>query len=172
MASLLIVSRDDNIIRVFQRCFENTDVMVHSVASWSAPQQDSMASGPDVVVLETWPTGNDGFTALEELRRSNPAIPVILITASDRSDVAIESTRLGAMDFLTKPLDVAKVRQVVGQAIGLSTRIRMNGNRKVCLDEEAARGLMLPAVPLLAPAPPCRKSTKPSAASPGRTSTS
>ena len=64
------------------------------------------------------------MSALEEIRRLNPTIPIIFITASGTSDMAIESMRLGAMDYLSKPLDMAKIREVIGQAIGISKRMR------------------------------------------------
>ena len=79
-------------------------------------------------MLDVQGPDGSGLTALEQIRQSNPEVPVVLITASGASEMAIESTRLGAMDFLTAPLDAEKVREVIGQAIRISRRIRLNGN--------------------------------------------
>jgi len=83
----------------------------------------TVALQPDVVALDAPPDGS-GLSALEEIRRLNPTVPIIFITNSGTSDMAIESMRLGAMDCLGTPLDMAKIRDVIGQAIGISKSIR------------------------------------------------
>ena len=128
MPSLLIVDDDRSVIDVFERCFENTGVTIHTTALRGEAAQGAAAIQADVVVLDAQGADSHSLSALEQIRQSNPAVPVILITAAGASEVAIESTRLGAMDFLTVPLDATKVRDVIGRAIRISTRIRLNGN--------------------------------------------
>jgi DNA-binding NtrC family response regulator len=127
MPSLLIVDDDRSVVGVFQRCFQNTDVAVHTTAS-RREAAEAAAMQPDVVVLDVQGPDGSRLSALEEIRRLHPAVPVVLVTAAGASEVAIESTRLGAMDFLTAPLDAEKVRVVIGRAIRISKRIRLNGN--------------------------------------------
>ena len=74
----------------------------------AAAVQATAALQPDVVVLDILPSDGSGLSAYEEIRRLNPAIPIVFITASGTSDVVIESMRLGAMDYLGKPLDPAR----------------------------------------------------------------
>ena len=124
MPSLLIVDDDRSIIRIFQRCFEHSEVAVHSAASGAEAVAATAKLLPDVVVLDIVLPDQSGLTAYEEIRRQNPAIPIIFITAAGSSDTAIESMRFGAMDYLSKPLDLVKVREVIGQAIGISHQIR------------------------------------------------
>ena len=125
MPSLLIVDDDRGTIRIFQRCFEDSDVMVHWATSAAEALKAVDQLQPDVVVLDiVLPDGN-GLTVFEEIRRRDAAIPVIFVTASGTSDTAIESMRLGALDYLSKPIDAAKIRDVVGQAIRISKRMRM-----------------------------------------------
>jgi two-component system nitrogen regulation response regulator GlnG len=128
MPSLLIVDKDRNVTRTFQRCFADTDVTVCRAGTWQEAAQGAAEGKPDVVVLDVELPDGSGLSALEEIRQENPALPVVIMTAPGASEVAIESTRLGAMDFLTKPLDVAQVREVIGRAISISSRIRVNGN--------------------------------------------
>ena len=52
MPSILIVDDDRSIIRIFERCFENTDVAVHAAASLSEAAKGVAAVRPDVVVLD------------------------------------------------------------------------------------------------------------------------
>jgi two-component system nitrogen regulation response regulator GlnG len=144
MPSLLIVDDDRSVVSVFQRCFQHTDVTVHNSVSLPGAQ-GAMGVQPDVMVLHARGTGEKGLSALEEIRQLSPAVPVILVTSAAASDVAIESTRLGAMDFLTMPLDAAKVREVIGRAIHISAQIRLNGNGNGNHHAEAASAAAAPA---------------------------
>ena len=137
MPSLLVVDDDRSIRRIVQRCFQDSDVKIHSAASREEAAKATAALQPDVVVLDTLPDGS-GLSALEEIRRLNPTVPVIFITTSGTSDMAIESMRLGAMDYLGKPLDMEKIREVIGQAIGISRSIRETGGSDESALAEAA----------------------------------
>ena len=124
MPSLLIVDDDRSVIRVFQRCFDNSDITVLSATSGTEAVRVVKELHPDVVVLDIVLPDQSGLSACEEIRRLNPAIPIIIVTASQTSETAIESMRLGAMDYLKKPLDMAKVREVIGHAAGISKLIQ------------------------------------------------
>ena len=126
MPSLLVVDNDRSIIRIVKQCFADSDVKVHSAASGPEFLRVTAELQPDVVVLDTLSDGS-GLSALEEIRRSNPTVPIIFITNSGTSDLAIESMRLGAMDYLGTPLDRAKIRDVIDQAIGISRSMRKTG---------------------------------------------
>ncbi len=125
MPSLLIADDDRAIVRIFQRCFENSDITVLSATSGAEAVRVAGESCPDVVVLDIFLPDQSGLAACEEIHRLNPAIPIVFITASQTPDTAIESMRLGAMDYLNKPLDMAKIREVVGHAVGISKLIHV-----------------------------------------------
>jgi two-component system nitrogen regulation response regulator GlnG len=124
MPALLIVDDDRSIIRIFQRCFEQSDITVCSAASGAEATKVVSELPPDVVVLDILLPDQSGLLAYEEIHRLDPTIPIIFITASGTSDTAIESMRLGAMDYLSKPLDMAKIREVIGQAIAIRKLMR------------------------------------------------
>ena len=122
MSSLLVVDDDRSICRIFQRCFEHSEVIVHAAASGAEAIKVAADVHPNVVVLDVVLPDRSGLSVCEELHQRNPAIPIVFITASQTSDTAIESMRVGAMDYLRKPLDMAKIREVIDHAIGVSTR--------------------------------------------------
>jgi two-component system nitrogen regulation response regulator GlnG len=128
MPSLLIVDNDTSVSRIFQHCFEDSPITICRAGSWQEAAQCAAEGKPDVVVLDVQRPDETSLAALEEIRQVNPSLPVVIVTAPGATEVAIESTRLGAMDFLTKPLDAAKVREVIGRAIRISSRVRLNGN--------------------------------------------
>jgi DNA-binding NtrC family response regulator len=124
MPTLLVVDDDRSIIRIFQRCFEQSNVTVLSAMSGAEAVKAANELHIDAVVLDIVLPDQSGLEAYEAIRRRNAAIPIVFITASGSSDAAIESMRLGAMDYLSKPLDLAKIRDVVGRALAISNLIQ------------------------------------------------
>ena len=63
----------------------------------------------DLVLLDIWMPGKDGLQILEELKRDGYKAPVIIMTGHGSIDTAVRATRLGALDFIEKPLDLNKI---------------------------------------------------------------
>lgn len=64
---------------------------------------------PDLVFLDIWLTGWDGIETLEKIKEVSPATPVIMISGHATISNALEATRLGAFDFIEKPLSIESV---------------------------------------------------------------
>lgn len=71
----------------------------------------------DLVLLDVWLPGVDGLSVLERMNASNSAAPVILISGHGNIDTAVKATRLGAYDFLEKPLSLERVLLTVDHAL-------------------------------------------------------
>jgi serine/threonine-protein kinase len=69
-----------------------------------------------LVLLDQNMPGIDGLTLLSEIRKEI-SIPVVMLTGSDRSALAVKAIRLGAFDYLTKPVDEQRLIDVVRQVI-------------------------------------------------------
>ncbi len=74
------------------------------------------AERPDVVLLDIVMDGMDGVTALERMKGSDPALPVIMLTATKTLKTAVTAMKLGAFDYLQKPFDVDELRAVLSNA--------------------------------------------------------
>ena len=61
--------------------------------------------------------GMDGLTLLAEIRKESN-VPVVMLTANDRSSLAVQALKLGAFDYLTKPVDEKRLLETVRQALG------------------------------------------------------
>lgn len=72
------------------------------------------------ILLDLFMPGTSGEQVLKQLAESHPWIPVIVVTVDDRVDVAVHCMRLGAFDFMTKPLD----RNRLGSSINHAIRVR------------------------------------------------
>ncbi len=67
---------------------------------------ERLTDGPDVVVLDIRMPGMDGLTALRELKRRAPDVPVIMLSGHGTEDAARVALDQGAFDFLAKPCDI------------------------------------------------------------------
>ena len=73
---------------------------------------------PDLIVLDYQLPGRDGLDLIAELQRHDAGIPVIMLTGQGSIDMAVEAMKRGAVDFLTKPVALAKLRQVIENTLG------------------------------------------------------
>jgi DNA-binding NtrC family response regulator len=76
-----------------------------------------MDTRPDVIFLDIKLPGIDGVETLRRIRKTAPNVPVVMMTASQTVDTAVESMRLGACDYLIKPLDNSRIKEVVKHAL-------------------------------------------------------
>jgi two-component system nitrogen regulation response regulator GlnG len=117
MPSLLIVDDDLSVLHVFRRVFDETDIKLLTAESGAAALENVENSSPDVVVLDIMLPDESGLDIFQRIHEHDSRIPVILITASGTSDTAIEAMKLGAFDYLVKPLDFRQMRELVNQAL-------------------------------------------------------
>ena len=72
---------------------------------------------PDAVVLDVRLPGMDGLTAMQRLHEELGNAPIIVITAYGELDTAVAAVRNGALDYLTKPFDLAVVQRAIERAL-------------------------------------------------------
>ena len=72
---------------------------------------------PDLVMLDVKLPDKKGTDLLQELKRKNPEVPVIMMTAYGVIDDAVTAMRRGAYDFITKPIDDSKLKNTIKNAL-------------------------------------------------------
>jgi two-component system nitrogen regulation response regulator NtrX len=72
---------------------------------------------PDAVLLDIWMPGMDGMETLERIKTQTPSLPVIMISGHANIELAVKATKLGAYDFIEKPLSLEKVLLTVNHAL-------------------------------------------------------
>ncbi len=78
----------------------------------------SLELRPALVILDLHLPGLDGFAVLERLRREVPEVPVIVCSAGGRRDNVVRALRLGASDFLAKPVAEERLFAAVARVLG------------------------------------------------------
>jgi two-component system nitrogen regulation response regulator NtrX len=72
---------------------------------------------PDLVFLDIWMPGRDGLETLAEIKRLRPEAAVVMISGHGTIETAVKATRLGAYDFIEKPLSLEKTLLTVARAL-------------------------------------------------------
>jgi len=70
----------------------------------------------DVVLLDVWMPGMDGLEVLQQIRRLHPSVRVVLVSGNASITAAVEGIRLGATDYLLKPVEIEDVMAKVEEA--------------------------------------------------------
>ncbi len=117
---LLVVDDEPNIAFSIQHCLRSDGIEVLS-AGTAAGGIDIVRRGHlDLVLLDVRLPDMSGLDAFLEIKRLNPNLPVVLMTAYARTAVAMEAMSRGAFDYLNKPVDLATLKSVVGKAVAAS----------------------------------------------------
>jgi two-component system nitrogen regulation response regulator NtrX len=117
MHSILIVDDESGIRQSLKGVLEDEGYKAAAVESGEACL-DLLARKPfDVVLLDVWLPGIDGLDTLEKIRASEDAPEVIMISGHGTIETAVRATKLGAFDFLEKPLSLDRTLILVKNAI-------------------------------------------------------
>ena len=115
---LLVVDDEPEIRRLVSEILEDEGYEVSMAENASIARELKKAVQPDLILLDIWMPDTDGITLLKEwLAEDAPLCPVIMMSGHGSVETAVEATRLGAFDFLEKPLSLAKLLLIVDRAL-------------------------------------------------------
>jgi DNA-binding NtrC family response regulator len=118
--SLLIVDDEPNILSTLRRALELEGYAVEVAGGGRVALDKVRASSFDGVILDVAMPDMDGLSTLKVLRTERPELPVMMMSGNATLQTAVEATRLGAVDFLEKPLTTDKVLITVQNALKLA----------------------------------------------------
>lgn len=75
-----------------------------------------LSDPPDIVLLDVWMPGMDGIEVLQNLKELRDEVPVVIMSGHGNIETAVKATKLGAFDFLEKPLSLEKLLPMIGHA--------------------------------------------------------
>lgn len=73
---------------------------------------------PHAILTDVWLPDASGVDLLRVLTKADPRIPIILMSAHGSVDLAVESIKQGAVDYLTKPLDYRRLKKLLADTVG------------------------------------------------------
>jgi two-component system, NtrC family, nitrogen regulation response regulator GlnG len=121
---LLVVDDEASVCYSFRRVFSARGVEVLSASTAEAGLEMLHKEHPDVLVLDLQLPDRSGMEVFAAVRESDARLPVIFITAHGTTDTAIEAMKQGAFDYLVKPVDFDRIRQVIERAFEAARLMR------------------------------------------------
>jgi two-component system nitrogen regulation response regulator GlnG len=120
MPTLLLIDDEPSILHAFHRAFRDPSVRLMTASTASEGLGLVREHHPDVVILDLKLPDQSGLEALRSIQALDARIPVIFITGHGTTDTAIEAIKLGAFEYLLKPLELEQIRAVVQRAFEIS----------------------------------------------------
>ncbi|KPA12246.1 sigma-54 interaction domain protein [Candidatus Magnetomorum sp. HK-1] len=115
--SILIVDDEPSILQSLKGILSDEGFEVLTASNGYEALKTIEKESPDLVLLDVWMPGIDGIETLKEIKKENQHIQVIIITGHGTIDTAVKATKLGAYDFIEKPLSIDKVIVTINNAL-------------------------------------------------------
>jgi two-component system nitrogen regulation response regulator NtrX len=136
MSSILIVDDERGIRETLRGVLEDEGFEVEAVASGEECLTAVESRNFSCILLDVWLPGIDGLETLKNLRDGGNDSAVVMISGHGNIETAVGATKLGAFDFIEKPLSLEKTILTVKNAIRQRELERANQNLKEQLDQE------------------------------------
>src|SRR5438309_7958083 len=136
MSKLLLIDDETDVQYSFQRIFDSPEIEVTTASSGEEGLRIIPRLKPDLVIMDVRMGGMTGLETLRRLRQMDSKLLVILMTAYGTTQTAIEAMKLGAYDYLLKPFDVPKLKEIVFKALKAAQDMRQVGSYRPLLEKE------------------------------------
>jgi DNA-binding NtrC family response regulator len=118
MASILVVDDEMGIRELLNEILTDEGHTVYAAESAIQARTVREQIRPDLVLLDIWMPDTDGITLLKEWSNSGQlTMPVVMMSGHATIDTAVEATRIGALNFLEKPIALQKLLKTVNKAL-------------------------------------------------------
>lgn len=134
---LLLIDDETDVQYSFRRIFASPLIELHTASSGEEGLERMQVVKPDLVIMDIrMGSGMNGLETLRKLREIDGRLPVIIMTAYGTTQTAIEAMKLGAYDYLLKPFDVPKLKEIVHDALKASKAMRQTVSYQPLLESE------------------------------------
>lgn len=113
---ILIIDDEPSVLESLRECLEDEGYEVHEAAEGEAGLRLFRSINPEVVVTDLRMPGMPGLDVINEIRKLNRTVPIIVITGYGTLDAAIEAIRSEVHDFITKPIDPDYLKDTLDKA--------------------------------------------------------
>jgi two-component system nitrogen regulation response regulator GlnG len=136
MDKLLLIDDEADVQYSFRRTFDSPDIELTTATSGEEGLKIIPRLKPDLVLMDIRMGGMTGLETLRRLRQIDARLPVIMMTAYGTTQTAIEAMKLGAYDYLLKPFDVPKLKQIVFDALKAARAMKQVVSYQPLLESE------------------------------------
>jgi two-component system nitrogen regulation response regulator NtrX len=136
---VLVVDDEADIRELVSGVLEDEGYAVRSAADSSSALEAIKDRRPSLLLLDVWLQGSrlDGLQLLQEVKRQDPSLPVLMISGHGNLDTAVAAVREGAVDFIEKPFEAGHLLHLVARATETERLRRENASlrQRIVYDE-------------------------------------
>jgi len=136
MDKLLLIDDETDVQYSFRRLFDSPEIELTTATSGEEGLKIIPRLKPNLVMMDIRMGGMNGLETLRRLRVIDAKLPVIMMTAYGTTQTAIEAMKLGAYDYLLKPFDVPKLKQIVFDALKAARAMKQVVSYQPLLESE------------------------------------
>ena len=114
---ILVVDDEKVVLEVFRKILEKKEYLVLTVNNGKAALEQVEEKRPNLVLLDLKMVGMNGIEVLRQIKRIDRNIEVIIITGYGAMKTARIAMRLGAYDYITKPIDINYIKALIKSAL-------------------------------------------------------
>ncbi|WP_303722985.1 sigma-54 dependent transcriptional regulator [Malonomonas rubra] len=136
MKNILIIDDEASIRKSLSGILNDEGFQTATAESGEQGMELLREDTPDLVLLDIWMPGLDGLETLNRIRDEFPDQMVVMMSGHGTIETAVKATRLGAFDFIEKPLSLEKVLHSIQQAMKVRQLVEENRNLKATIAKE------------------------------------
>ena len=136
MSKLLLIDDEEDVQYSFRRIFDSPEIELTTASSGEEGLKLIPKLKPDLVIMDIRMGGMTGMETLRHIRQIDSKLLVILMTAYGTTQTAIEAMKLGAYDYLLKPFDIPKLKEIIANALKAAQDMRQVVSYQPLLESE------------------------------------
>ena len=121
MNQILVIEDQEDLAMLYEESLSRAGYKVVNAYSGEEGIAEFEAGGADAILLDVTLPEMNGIQTLEEIRRRDARVPVIIVTGETHEDFRAQCERLGVTDYLTKPPDFERLLNTVAHALNVNT---------------------------------------------------
>ncbi|WP_233827793.1 response regulator transcription factor EsaR [Paraburkholderia sp. ZP32-5] len=152
MATILVVDDEMGIRELLSEILSDEGHVVEAAENAQEAREFRLRQAPDLVLLDIWMPDTDGVTLLKEwAAQGQLTMPVIMMSGHATIDTAVEATKIGALNFLEKPIALQKLLKAVEQGLarGNAAAVPGGATTKPAMPVSASTVASAAALPML-----------------------
>lgn len=149
MGEILIVDDEKNVLSSFKKVFSQQDHNIVTASNAEEGLSCAQKDNFDLLIMDIRMPGISGLEAFSRFKEIDSKMPIIIMTAYGTTETAIEAMQRGAFDYVLKPFDVPKMKELIEKAltasrimkteVGFDTKEQVSGERIIgfsaCMQE-------------------------------------
>lgn len=147
---LLILDDDVAILQMLKTVFSGDEVDLLLESESESALKRVVSERPNAAIFDIGLPGKSGLEVLQEVKKIDPGLSVIMATGNKTTQNAIEAMRHGAYDYVTKPFDLKKLKGLVAKAVDcnlLNRKVRYTKDREQLTEYSAEEDIMIGSSP-------------------------